>query len=207
MTVIDSSRTPAESHRSVPTRAPGTALALSAPIWAVCVAAIGDREGFGVASVIGGLAALAFQLSLVGLLCVQWRTRAMGTGPVAPWGHRAELLLIGGALVSTILDMFWLIHESVIWMIFDICWPLSMLGMAIIGVRIAVAGRWTGALRWQTLFAQSWLLWALPLGAIPGIGLWGAVTQTVLGYGGLGVLLVRTQALSAESQFSQNPLS
>ena len=103
--------------------------------------------------------------------------------------------------------MFWLVHGSVVWMIFDICWPLSMLGMLIIGIRVAIADRWTGALRWQTLFAQSWLVWALPLGAIPGVGLWGAVVQTILGYGGLGLLLARRQVITASAPVSQNPLS
>ncbi|UVF80522.1 hypothetical protein [Gordonia mangrovi] len=207
MTVADPSANPISDRRPVPTRTVGIALACSAPIWAISVAAFGDHEGFGAASMFAGVAALAFQLSVLGLLSVQMRTQAMGEGRVAEAGYRAEFLLIGGALVSTILDMFWLIHESVVWMIFDICWPLSMLGMAIIGIRVAIAGRWTGGLRWQALFAQSWLVWALPLGAIPGVGLWGAVAQTILGYGGLGVLLARTQAFGGQKPVSHNPLS
>ncbi|MCF3938222.1 MULTISPECIES: hypothetical protein [Gordonia] len=206
MTVADPSTIPVPARR-VPTTAAGIALACSAPIWAISVAAVGDHEGFGAASVFGGLAALAFQLSVLALLSVQQRSHAMGAGRVARVGYRVEVVVLGGALVSTILDMFWLVHGSVVWMIFDICWPLSMLGMLIIGIRVAIADRWTGALRWQTLFAQSWLVWALPLGAIPGVGLWGAVVQTILGYGGLGLLLARRQVITASAPVSQNPLS
>lgn len=66
-----------------------------------------------------------------------------------------------------------------------------MLAMLVGGIRVAIAGRWTGALRWHTLFAQSWILWAIPLMAVPVIGVVGGAVQAVLGYGGLGVLLAR----------------
>ena len=45
------------------------------------------------------------------------------------------------------------------------------------------------------------------IGAIPGVGLWGAVVQTILGYGGLGLLLARRQVITASAPVSQNPLS
>ncbi|MEE4024900.1 hypothetical protein V1Y59_17580 [Gordonia sp. PKS22-38] len=195
MTAVDPSAHPVVTPNPVPTFRVGLALAVSAPIWAITLAVVGDDEGFGLSSLVGGVAGFAFQFSLLALLAVQYRTRAMGTGRVARVGYRIEFALIGGALVSTFLDMFWLIQDSVVWAIFDSCWPLSMLGMAIIGIRIAIAGRWTGALRWQTLFAQCWFLYSIPLVAVPAIGLWGAAAFTILGYGGLGVLLARRRQI------------
>lgn len=184
----------------------GTLLAAGALTVAVGLPAIGDRQGADVISVAAGAGALLFQVALLALLalqdCEQAMTRPGGSGRIARVGYRIEAVILLGAMCSTILDAFWLIHGSVLWAVFDACWPLSMLGMVVIGIRVAIAGRWQGWLRWQTLFAQSWLLWGLPLSALGVVGLYVGAAQIVVGYGVLGGLLAlrapQASALPAE---------
>ncbi len=178
-----------------PTRAVGISLTVSTLAWLTATTLWADDEGFGLGSIVGGASALAFQAALIGLLTLQVRTRAMGAGKVARGFYHLQFGLTGGAIVSSILDMFWLAHGSIVWAVFDVCWPLSMLGMFGIGIRIAIAGRWTGALRWQTLFAQSWLFWAIPLMAVPAVGQIAPAAQLPLGYSVLGVVLYRRGTL------------
>ncbi|MFT3662317.1 MAG: hypothetical protein QM809_13285 [Gordonia sp. (in: high G+C Gram-positive bacteria)] len=171
----------------------GASLAVTAPLWALATMLLGDHEGFGWQTLVMGVPALAFQLSILGLLRIQAGDGAM-THPgmlsrLARVGYLIEVVLLCGAMVSTILDAGWLLHGTAFWATMDVCWPLSMLGMLIIGVRVAIAGRWTGALRWQTLFAQSWILWGIPFSLLGSPGLIIVVVQVVLGYGGLGARL------------------
>lgn len=176
----------------------GLFLTIGTVLWLIALALWSDREGLWVGSVLGGIAALVFQLSLLGLLQLQSRTHAMGSGTLARRAYMLEAVVICGAIVSTILDAFWLVHGSVVWAIFDACWPLSMLGMFLIGVRIAIAGRWRGILRWWALFAQAWLIFAIPFAAfgetVQGIA---ASGQLLLGYAVLGVLIARDARPSA----------
>ncbi|MFI0412216.1 hypothetical protein [Actinomadura sp. 3N508] len=45
------------------------------------------------------------------------------------------------------------------WVIpFDMCWPLSMLGMLVLGIAVAKVGRFRGLLRWQFLLCGLWLV-------------------------------------------------
>ena len=172
----------------------GSALVVGAMSWGAALMCLDGVDGFGAASVLTGIAAMLFQISLLGLLRVQYRDRAMtgkgGTARVARIGYTAQAVVLTGAMVSTTLDAFWLIQGSPVWTVFDMCWPLSMLGMLIIGIRVAIAGRWRGVLRWQTLFAQSWLVWGIPLSALGFVGSVLGGAQMVLGYGVLGGLLV-----------------
>ena len=172
----------------------GSALVVGAMSWGVALTCLDGVDGFGAASLLTGIAALMFQAALLGLLHLQYRDRAMtgkgGAARVARIGYTAQAVVLAGAMVSTTLDAFWLIQGSLVWTMFDSCWPLSMLGMLIIGIRVAIAGRWHGALRWQTLFAQSWLVWGIPLSALGFVGSVLGGAQIVLGYGVLGGLLV-----------------
>ncbi|MGW0035571.1 hypothetical protein [Gordonia sp. NPDC003376] len=174
-------------------RVTGIVLAIGSVTVAVGLSAVGDTEGFGVVSVLGGAGALVFQIALLALIRLQYAEQAMtrpgAAGSVARIGYLIQAVLLCGAICSTVLDALWLIHGSVLWAIFDVCWPLSMLGMVVIGIRVAIAGRWPGWLRWQTLFAQSWLLWGVPLAALGTGGLYVGAVQFVLGYGVLGILL------------------
>ncbi|NDK90524.1 hypothetical protein GYA93_13180 [Gordonia desulfuricans] len=189
-------------------RGTGIVLAVGSVTVAVGLSAVADTEGFGIVSMLGGLGALLFQIALLALLRLQYAERAMtrpgATGSVARIGYLIQAVLLCGAICSTVLDAFWLIHGSVLWAVFDTCWPLSMLGMVVIGVRVAIAGRWQGWLRWQTLFAQSWLLWGVPLAALGTAGLYVGAAQFVLGYGVLGVLLA-TRGRDVVAPLGNNP--
>ncbi|WP_161896429.1 hypothetical protein [Gordonia spumicola] len=201
MTVLDTAHHDSDAPtgaRSAPVdaarvRALGITLAVASPLWAAATAVFGEVVDFGWKTVLAGVAALVFQGALMMLLRVQERAGAMSkpgsARRLATIGYRVEYALLAGAVVSTVLDTFVLLHGSVIWAVFDACWPLSMLGMMIIGVRVAIAGRWQGALRWQTLFAQSWLIWGIPLMGLGTVGEIGMVAQVVLGYAALGVML------------------
>ena len=88
---------------------------------------------------------------------MQLRTGATGTGRLARFFLHVEHVLLGLAITSTLTWMFARQCEEEAWFLaLDAFWPLSMLGMFVIGIRIAIAGRWTGAARWWPLGAESW---------------------------------------------------
>ena len=79
------------------------------------------------------------------------------------------------------------------WLALDLFWPLSMLGMFLIGIRIAVAGRWKGVSRYWPVVAESWAVVTIPALAIFGdtVGHVVAVAHLCVGYAVLGVLVSR----------------
>lgn len=176
------------SVRSV--RTTGIALAASTASWAAGIALVSTHQGFGWQSLVGGATAIAFQLSIVRLLLLQVRTGAMGTGRIAKSFYIAQFVFMAGALVSSLLDAFWLIRQTPVWMVFDAFWPLSMFGMVGIGVRIAIAGRWTGIVRWWTLWAQSWFVATIPLViVVKQAGEFMGSAHLIAGYVALGIIL------------------
>ncbi|TYB45511.1 hypothetical protein [Actinomadura chibensis] len=77
---------------------------------------------------------------------------------------------------------------------FDMCWPLSMLGMLVIGIAVAKVGRYRGVLRWQFLLCGLWLLVA---GVGQGVlgddgGTYPGTIWLALSYGVLGLRLAVT---------------
>ena len=92
--------------------------------------------------------------------------RATGTGRLARGFLHAEHVLLGLAIASTLTWMFARRVPRTGWFLaLDVFWPLSMLGMAAIGIRIAIAGRWKGAARFWPLVAESWAPVIVPGGA------------------------------------------
>ncbi|HSK59045.1 MAG TPA: hypothetical protein VK935_08335, partial [Actinomycetospora sp.] len=85
--------------------------------------------------------------------------------------------------------------------VLDPFWPLSMLGMAILGVKVAVAGRWRGALRAWPVVAETWIFVALPSMVVigPGIGSIVAGGHFIVGYGVLGLLLALRPGLAVHA--------
>jgi hypothetical protein len=80
--------------------------------------------------------------------------------------------------------------------VIDPFWPLSMLGMFVIGARIAIAGRWRGALHWWPLIAETWAMVTVPTRAILGVtaARWVGGTHLLIGYCVLGLLTTRLGA-------------
>ena len=137
--------------------------------------------------------ALLFQLGLVALVSLQLRTRATGTGKVARFFLHAEHVLLGLAILSTLTWMFLRAYDDTLWfLLLDLFWPLSMIGMAAIGVRIAIAGRWTGATRIWPLVAESWAPVAIPASVLlVGYAHYVGAAHLAIGYVMLGVILAR----------------
>jgi len=113
------------------------------------------------------LSSLVFQLGLVALVAVQLRTRATGPGRLARGFLHAEHVMLGLAIASSLQ---WLLapdlSENPFFLALDLFWPLSMLGMAAIGIRIAIAGRWRGPARVWPAIAETWALVMFPAMAL-----------------------------------------
>ncbi|MGY1771177.1 hypothetical protein [Blastococcus sp. SYSU D00813] len=183
-------------------RAAGVAVATGSAAWAGCILAfgLGDTEGAGL--VVYGISGLLFQLGLVALVAVQLRTGATGTGRLARGFLHAEHVMLGLAILSslqTIVVPAWDDHPAAIAL--DAFWPLSMLGMFAIGIRIAIAGRWRGAARSWPLGAESWAPVCIPVaGALPDVAPYVAAGHLLAGYAMLGVVLaLRPELTTARS--------
>lgn len=153
---------------------------------------IGDAQDAGVAGNIVDAGGLLFQLGLFGLLHAMRRTRATGDGRVG----RGLLWVVTALLVPATA---WSVAAIVVppqaqgtwFLVLDVFWPLSMLGMFVIGATIAVRGRYRGLLRAWPAVAESWVLVVLPTLAIfgPQVGNVVAAAHSLVGYGVLGLLI------------------
>jgi len=184
------------STRSV--RRAGLAVAGGTAAWAAGILAFGLNPEEGWQRLTYDLSSLLFQLGLVALVGVQLRTRATGTGRLARGFLHAEHLLLGMAIVATVA---WGLvpsqRESALFLALDAFWPLSMLGMAAIGVRIAIAGRWQGLARFWPLGAESWAPVVIPAAALlSGVSTYIAAGHLLLGYAALGLVLARRPELT-----------
>lgn len=199
------SHTPAPARSDVATPAPGTSpshpfrvhgrvLTAGALAWSAAMAVVGldpqDRADEALFAASSGL----FQVGLLLLLRTLWCTRALGEGRLARAVLRVEAAAVALAIGSTTADGLGLTDmDQVGWMVLDAFWPLSMLGMFLIGIRIAVAGRWTGVTRFWPMVAESWAVVTIPALGIfgPEVGLVVACGHLVVGYAVLGVLVSR----------------
>ncbi len=142
---------------------------------------------------------LVFQLGLVALVAVQLRTRATGTGRPARWFLHAEHAMLGLAIASSLQ---WMIapdlSENAFFLALDLFWPLSMLGMAAIGIRIAIAGRWRGAARVWPAIAETWALVMFPAMALVNeeTTTYISAGHLLLGYTVLGLILATRPELT-----------
>jgi hypothetical protein len=149
-----------------------------------------EESGFGRFMI--DLTGVAFQLGVFCLLAAMWRTGATGTTRLARGMIIVESVVLGLATVQSLLTLPSMGGEwSTAATILDPFWPLSMLGMAILGIKVAVAGRWRGALRAWPVVAETWIFVALPTMALfgPVIGSVVAGGHFLVGYATLGVLL------------------
>jgi hypothetical protein len=145
------------------------------------------------------LSSLLFLVGLVALVGVQLRTGATGTGRLARGFLHAEHVVLGLAMASSVQ---WLVAPGLsgtpFFVALDLCWPLSMLGMAAIGVRIAVAGRWRGAARVWPAIAETWALVMFPAMALVSeeVTTFISAGHLVLGYTVLGLVLAARPELT-----------
>ncbi|MBD3946400.1 hypothetical protein [Nocardioides ganghwensis] len=185
---------PAGSSPRHPYAVHGRVLTAGALAWAATMAVVGIDPVGHADEVAYSLSSGLFQVGLLFLLRTLWRTQALGEGRLARFVLRAEAVAVSLAIGSTASDGLGLTDfDQVQYVVLDAFWPLSMLGMFLIGIRIAVAGRWTGATRFWPMVAESWAVVVIPT-----MGIFGdavahvvAVAHLVVGYGVLGVLVSR----------------
>ena len=145
------------------------------------------------------LTGFAFQLGVMALLTVMMRTQAVGTSRKARIALRVEAVLLTLASIWSVLHA--IIPDTVdttALAALDAFWPLSMLGMFIIGIKLLVAGRWRGVLRLWPMVAETWAIVTVAAAAIVGrvAGDWVGASHLLIGYVILGVLLARRPELT-----------
>lgn len=174
----------------------GRVLSLGAMAWALCLTLFGTNQHDPLPLALFGLGSGLFQVGLLFLLRVLWRTRALGEGRIARAVLRAEAVAVGLAICSTFVDAIAVSDLSQPgWLALDAFWPLSMLGMFLIGIRVAVAGRWKGVARFWPLVAESWAVVTVPANAVfgPSVGAAVGAVHLLVGYTVLGVIVSRKQ--------------
>ena len=194
---------PADPARSV--RLGGLAMAAGAAAWALGTVLTYDVDPVdGEYPLAYKASSLLFQLGLVALVAVQLRTQATGTGRFARRFLHAEHVMLGLAIASSIQ---WIVapdvSEDAFFLALDAFWPLSMLGMAAIGIRIAIAGRWRGPARIWPAVAETWVLVMLPVSALASaeVGSFVGAAHLLVGYTMLGVILaVRPELTVAQDR-------
>ena len=180
-----------------PFRWHGRMLSVGALMWAGVMVFTGTApEITGIEAVAFGIGSGAFQIGLLCLLRVLWRTRALGDGRLARFFLRAETVALSLAICSTFVDAIQVSDlDEPMWLALDLFWPLSMLGMFLIGVRIAIAGRWKGLSRFWPMVAESWAVVCVPTIAIFGQAAANVVAplHLLVGYTVLGVIVSRKE--------------
>ncbi|MGI5243618.1 hypothetical protein [Dactylosporangium sp. CA-139066] len=180
------------------TRALGLALTAGTLCWAGAIFTVGnnptDSLGLTITDIGGGL----FQLGLFALLAIQLRTSATGTSRVSRGMLYVEHVLLTIATVWSFLHAVPSLRDSAFLVPMDVFWPLSMLGMFVIGLKILFARRWRGAARFWPMVAESWAVVTVPTFAIFGSPIADYVggSHLLIGYAALGAILAARPELT-----------
>ncbi|HEX6246695.1 MAG TPA: hypothetical protein VFZ64_02380 [Nocardioidaceae bacterium] len=170
----------------------GLALAGGAVSWSAANFVFGFSPDSELGLKVTDLTGFAFQLGVLALLQLQTRTRATGTSRKAMAMLRIEKVLLGLAMVWSLVHALVPSARGTAWLAaLDVFWPLSMLGMFIIGIKVVVAGRWRGAARVWPGVAESWAVVCVPLMGIFGspVGDIAGATHLLVGYATLGLII------------------
>jgi hypothetical protein len=180
------------------TRLAGLAMTTGALTWSVATVVFPWHES-SINFRISDLAGLAFQIGVMAVLTVMMRTQAIGTSRRARIALRVEVVLLSVAMVWSLLHA--VVPDTVDstpLAVLDAFWPLSMLGMFVIGIKLAATARWRGVLRVWPLVAETWAVVTVPTMGIFGQSAadWVGATHLLIGYCVLGVLLARRPELT-----------
>lgn len=176
----------------------GWFLAGGAALWAASIFAVGSTPDTSIGVTVSDLGALPFQVGVMGLLGVMFRTGAIGVGRGARVAIRIERVLLGLAMLWTVVHGCFPMFRDAGWLaVLDLFWPLSMLGMFLIGIKVAVSGRWRGVARGWPMVAESWAVVTVPVFATVGapVSDWVGGGHLLVGYTVLGLILARRTAL------------
>ncbi|MEU8140965.1 hypothetical protein [Nonomuraea sp. NPDC048901] len=170
----------------------GLSLTAGTLAWAASIFLYGTQNT-GFEERVGDLTGLLFQGGVFALLTVQARSQATGLTRISRGMLRVEAVLLALASVWSLLHgvLPEPQQDGPLLAVLDLFWPLSMLGMMVIAVKLAVAGRWRGPLRWWPLIAESWAVVTVPLFIVFGeqASRWVGGPHLIIGYATLGVLL------------------
>ena len=175
----------------------GTMLTVGALAWSSMIVVFGLNSDTTAYQYAHNASSFLFQVGVLSLVRVLWRSKAIGVGKVARSVLRIETGALLLAMASTASDFFGLTNlDNPASLALDMFWPISMLGMFLIGIRIAIAGRWKGLSRFYPLVAESWAVVTVPTMGIFGEGVarWVGAAHLVIGYAVLGQIVARKQA-------------
>jgi hypothetical protein len=143
-----------------------------------------------------------FQLGLVALLAVMRATDATGTTRPGRFVLNAEVFAVALAMAWTVPFLFDANRPNTgILVVLDAFWPLSMVGLIVVGIVVAKVGRWPSPARYLPVAAS--LLIPVDIAVMAaGLGLEAQnVARSVyltLAYAALGVAIIRQVAPLAE---------
>ena len=192
---------PTTSTASVSTdrfvRRAGLLLTVGATAWASSILTVSSNADTVAGERFHDLTSLVFQAGAFGVVTAVARTGGIGPSRGAQVFLRIERVLLALAMLWTVLhayDYTW--ADSTGWVVaLDVTWPLSMLGMLVLGVKVFRAHRWHGSLRTAPLIAETWAAFAIPAFVIselvdqPLIAQVVAGTHLLVGYARLGYLM------------------
>jgi len=131
----------------------GALVTLGGVLWGLSWIASPSEEGGN--SQVEIWASGVFQLGLLALLAVMWVSRATGTSRTARGLLAAEVVAVILALAWTVPYLFDANRPTTgILVVLDAFWPLSMVGLVVIGVLVARTGQWPSPLRHLPLLAS-----------------------------------------------------
>lgn len=180
---------PRDSIRKV-----GLALAAGSGLWAAAMYVYGAAPEGDPGIALTDLTALVFQAGVLALVNTQIRTRAIGSGKGILRALKVERFFLVLAMVWSLLHGAVPAFRDDAWLaVLDIAWPLSMFGMFLISIKVALAGRWRGPARIWCFIAETWFIVTVPSMAIFGQAAADVVgpTHLLVGYATLGVILAR----------------
>ncbi|WP_238016877.1 hypothetical protein KZZ52_12230 [Dactylosporangium sp. AC04546] len=174
------------------TRIAGAILTAGSLSWSAAIFTVGNNPDTSLGLTIQDFAGGLFQIGIFALLTVQLRTQATGVSKAARVALYVEHVILAIATIWSFLHAIPALRDAA-WLVpMDICWPLSMFGMFLIGVKLIFTKRWKGAARVWPFVAETWFICTVPAFVIFGDSRWVDViggTHLVIGYATLGAIL------------------
>lgn len=180
----------------------GSVVALGGVVWGLAWVVSPSSQGDN--SQVEIWASGVFQLGLLAMLAVMWVTLATGPGRTARGILAAEVVAVVLAIAWTVPYLFDADRATTgILVVLDVFWPLSMLGVLVVGVLVARAGQWPNPVRYLPLAASLLIPVDLAVASAPD-----DIRNAVMGgylamaYGALGVGLIRSAGRLSQSRLT-----